>query len=179
MKRLLRIGIPSLAAAVVLFAAFHYIRAQGQMSPNAVKAPKALVVPATTGPNVPHVLLATYMNQVLNSGISESAGINQTVDGLVTFKCLLPCTLEIEQSVQAGEVYYTGNYWYIGVFMDGSPLPYGPFQGYLPSDGTWVVGNVNQSISLTPGTHTVQSFVVSYAGLIVEDYHMNYRVYTP
>jgi hypothetical protein len=119
------------------------------------------------------------MNQVLSSGISETGGDFQAVDTPVTFKCLLPCTLEIEQSIQVNDGDSTVNWWSGVVQVDGSYLPYSPYIGETPSDGSYVVGTVNQSTWLAPGTHTVQSFVYSLDGLTVEDYHMNYRVYVP
>jgi hypothetical protein len=119
------------------------------------------------------------MTQGLAVGTEETGGVNLPVDNLTTFKCLLPCTLEIEQTVQVGAVSYAANWWAPVVNVDGSPLAYSPFVGQVPTDDSYVLATVNQSISLKPGTHTVQSFVYSYYGLYLEDYHINYRVYTP
>jgi len=91
MKRLVRMGFVSLAAAVVLFAAFHHMRAQGERSPSAVNAPQASSQSApefVTKTSVARTLLATYINQRY-AGVSEASYGNVAIDGLTTIKC--PC----------------------------------------------------------------------------------------
>jgi hypothetical protein len=179
MKRLLKIGIPSLAAAVVLFAAFHYIRAQGEGPGTVAKTPEALVTPAVIGlPAVAHVLYWTYMtNATPLSGTSESAGLF-AIDSPLEFTCHLPCTLEIEQSAQLGYVDYTSNEVDLGALLDGS-LTLFPIVGETATDYSYTSFNYTQSFSLKPGTHTVQSYGESSDGVYLGFYHMNYRVYVP
>ena len=184
MKRLVRIGIVSMAAAVVLFAAFHYMRAQGEGPSSVVKAPHALSAPLTVGPPskpVSHDLQTTYFTQGLCVDIPETAGEFVAVDNPTTFKCWFPkgCTLEIEQSMQVGGVTHVSNAWGPVVQLDGVYLQYSPLVGETPTDGYYVLGTSNQSILVTRGTHTVQSFVSSWYGLHVYNYHINYRVYVP
>jgi hypothetical protein len=184
MKSLVRIGIVSLAAAVVLFAAFHHMRAQGERSPNAVNGPQASSESTpefVTKTSVAHTLLTTYITQNLGfPPTAETGGSYLAIDGLTTFKCPWPgCTLEIEQSVEVGGVSYADNPWSLSVVVDGSVLGYSPEIGLVPSDGSYVTGNVNQSAPLTPGKHTVQSLVLSNDGLNLGSSHINYRVYVP
>jgi len=185
MKRLVRIGIVSLGAAVVLLAAFHYMRAQGELSSNAVSAPQPhSAIFVTNGPSskpVSHDLQTTYFTQGLNVGIPETAYDSVAVDNPTTFKCCYPkgCTLEIEQSMQVGGVSYVSNLWAPIVKLDGGYLAYSPWVGETPTDGFYVLATSNQSIQVTPGTHTVQSFVISIYGLNLYNFHINYRVYVP
>jgi hypothetical protein len=184
MKRLVTIGIASLAAGVVLFAAFHYIRAQGSpksgLTPPSAAQESDLSVPSV---NVPHILVATYFTQALNTHVYETwKGEESTgwaVDKPTTIKCPWPgCTLEIEQTAQVGDEDYTTNGWGLGVLIDGTTWLYTSV-GDVPSDGNFAVGTSDQSTPLTPGKHTVQSFIWSYDGLYLGAYHMNYRVYVP
>ena len=182
MKRLVRIGFVSLAAAVVLFAAFHRMRAQGERSPNAVNAPQASSQSTpefVTKTSVARTLLATYINQGY-SGTTEPSYEGVAIDGLTTIKCPWPgCTLEIEQNVQIGNVNYADNTWYLYVDVDGSQFLAGEAIGQTPLDSDYATGTLIQSGTLTPGTHTVQSFVLSVKGLYLSNYHIDYRVYRP
>jgi hypothetical protein len=105
------------------------------------------------------------------------------LDSPTTIKCpFFPpggCTLEIEQSVAVGGVDSTGNWWGPFVKVDGSFTSYSPPVGETPTDYSFVLATSNQSTTLTPGKHTVQSFVYSYDGLHVDSYHITYRVYAP
>lgn len=184
MKRLLRIGIVSLAAAVVLFAASQHIRAQGKWPSNeAPKASSASPTNDTSSKPVGHTLLTTYFTQayVFPHITYETGDEYLAVDDPTTIKCpfFRGCTLEIEQSVDVGGVTSSGNWWGPFVQVDGSYTDYSPPVGETPTDGSYVLVTSNQSTPLTPGKHTVQSFVYSYFGLYICSYHINYRVYIP
>ncbi|MGO8733099.1 MAG: hypothetical protein ACLQVM_09925 [Terriglobia bacterium] len=189
MKRLLRIGIVSLGAAVVLFAAFHYMRAQGETSSSVVEAPEALSADKRAdSPTqaVPHTLLTTYFTQAgtMTTPLTMAEGAEDylAVDNPTTFKCQFPkgCTLEIEQSMQVGEgPNVNANYWAPLVYVDGTMLSYTPWVGEVPPLTNYVLATSNQSTAVTPGKHTVQSYVWSDSGLTVRFYHITYRVYVP
>jgi hypothetical protein len=174
MKRLLRIGIASLAAAVVLFAASHYVRAQGTWPSNGASQ--------TNDPSRHYTtLLKTYSTQayVYPYIKYETGGEHLALDGVTTFECpvLDGCTLEIEVSVDVGDVDSPDNWWGPFVQVDGSWLSYSPPVGETPTDKSYVLVTSNLSTPVTFGKHKVQSFVYSYDGLYVCSYHINYRVF--
>ena len=184
MKRLLRSGIVSLAAAIVLFVAFHYMRAQGEKSPN-LSGLTPVPQSETADPKVAHdTLVATYITQgysgATNTGYSPLTLLT-AVDCVTTIKCPWPgCTLEVEASIQVGGVTYTSNEWGTLPQIDGAFAPWpGPWLGETLTDGGWSLATLNWSGPLTPGTHTVQSFAGSYYGMGIYSYHINYRVYVP
>jgi len=187
MKRLVMIGIASLAAAVVLFAAFHYIRAQGQGTWPSHEALKASSVPKTndlsSSKPVYHNLLKTFFTQdyVFPYIKYETGYEHLALDDVTTFQCpsLLGCTLEIEVSVDVGDVSHADNWWGPFVQVDGVYTGYNPPVGETPTDESYVLVTSSQSTPVTFGKHTVQSFVFSYYGLYVCSYHINYRVYAP
>jgi len=176
MKRLLSIGIVSLAAAMVLFVAFHHTRAQGESS--AAWGPTHLSATQKSDPlpkNLNHELFRTYFVHV--PGTTEPAGPS-ALDSGTTFKCWLPCTLEVEQNVQVGNNTKTGNTWGLGVMLDGS-LVATPFVGEAPTDTSYVIGTYVYTTSLDPGTHTVQSWIDTDDGLVLGFNNLTYRIYVP
>ena len=52
-----------------------------------------------------------------------------------------------------------------------------PFLGVIPSDGTYVAGSFAQNTSVSPGTHTVQTFVYTDNGANRSIYEIQYQVY--
>jgi hypothetical protein len=185
MKRLLRIGIVTLAAAVVLFAAFHFVRAQGEGQGSRSRKPTPQFVEPLTyvtgSPGVPHFLTANYFSQGFPE-TWESAGVPHPVDSLTTFKCPLPCTLEIDQKVNVGWNDGEPADWiWLGAVVDGSltTAPYYTAVDELPEDESWVMGVMDQTVCLKAGTHTVQSWLEADQGAELWDYHINYRVYVP
>ena len=178
MKRLLRIGIVSLAAAVVLFAALPYMRAQGASSSTSPKKPEVLAEFKGSDRSVPHLLVATYMTDAAPSSFTEESAGFFTIDDTVTFKCLLPCTLEVDQTAQLGDVDYTSNEVAVGPILDGSYTG-GPYAGETATDNSSATFHYTESFPLTPGTHTVQAWGDSTYGVGLGFYHNNYRVYVP
>jgi hypothetical protein len=185
MKRLVSIVIVSLVAAVVLFAAFHHMRAQGETSTSVFKSAQAAVASKTddhSSKPVSHTLLTTYFTQ-LTTGTSTPitpASEDNPIDNPTTFKCPWPgCTLEIEQSVQMCAGSASGNGWAPLAQVDGNWLSYSPYVGEVPADGKCVLTTSNQTTAVTPGKHTVQSFVWADDAASLANWHINYRVYIP
>lgn len=185
MKRLVTIVIVSLVAAVVLFAAFHYMRAQGGSSTSVLKGAQAAVASKTDDHSsrpVSHSLLATYFTQLSTSSSTPiTAGSeNNPIDDVTTFKCpWRGCTLEIEQSVQMCNGSVSSNRWATLVQVDGTWAGYSPYVGEVPADGDCVLATTNQTTPVTPGKHTVQSFVYADDAAELANWHINYRVYIP
>jgi hypothetical protein len=128
-----------------------------------------------------HVLLSTILEQG-NANLKLPKGKTRYDFGSVTFiTCsAAACTLEIEAMLQAGQNKAAGNLWDICADIDGkSALLTCPYQGTLPTNGSYVSGHYAWSAPLKKGTHTVQatSFVTAPAGLA--NYHLAYRLYKP
>lgn len=183
MKRLLRIGIVSLAAAGVLFAAFHFTRAQGQASwhaKNFSPAPKVSQSDQSSKP-VRHDLLKTFFTQGYYDGGGPSlpAHTDTALDSPNTFYCWLPCTLEVDAKVEVWNGKAAYNWLWLDVIVDGEDLGKGVPVAEAPEDGGVVVGPFDWTVSLKPGTHTVQSFVGPDAEVSLVGWHNNYRIYAP
>jgi hypothetical protein len=189
MKRLLRIVIVSLAAAVVLFVAAHLNRAQGKGGKNGGSVPAVLPATSTSStPGLPHVLVASYMTQGLPEAPTSLTGSTWYPEesNPLSFKCLTPCTLEIQNSVNLGDsTDYSGAYdWYLETLVDGSPapiaqLPDGTDIATVGPDGASVQGTLDQFVCLPRGTHTVQTEVKSDQDANLFWWENNYRVYIP
>jgi hypothetical protein len=183
MKRLLRIGIVSLAAAGVLFAAFHFTRAQGQAPWKTKKfspAPKVSQSDLSSKP-VQHNLVKTFFTQAYYDGGGPSipAETDFGLDSPNTFYCWLPCTLEVDAKVEVWNGKAADNWLWVGVLVDGEDLGEGVPVAEVPEDGSIVVGPFDWNVSLQPGTHTVQSFVGADAEVSLVGWHNNYRIYFP
>lgn len=180
MKRLLRIGMVFLGAAVLLFAASRIIRAQGKWPGSS--GPKASVAPQTTTDPRPMILFSTYVTQAYYAfeGPYETGDETVPVDSPTTIKCPDPrgCTLEIEPSIDVGGVDSEGNWWGPFISVDGGPfLPYAPPVGETPTDDSYILNTSKQSTTVTCGPHTVQTYVYSFYGLYIWSYYNTYRVY--
>jgi hypothetical protein len=185
MKLLFKIGILSLAVAGVLFAAFHYTRAQGQ---NPTSMPGAQANPASakdpSGEAMPYNLIASYFNQVAALSLTGTAtgGDYTSVDNLTTIKCpnYKGCMLEAEQSVQLCLATANDNRWSLSLYVDGTRESYNPYGGLvLNSPVNCELANSAQTASLKAGTHTVQTFVYVDDTTELWSYHIAYRVYAP
>jgi hypothetical protein len=180
-------GIVSLAAAVVLFAAFCHLRAQEEKRPStATSLASAQVEPQTSElavAGVPHRLLATYVNHGNLDGELQSGTVFLPLDSLTSIKCPNPtgCTLEVEQNVEVGGVTYADNGWVAFPLLDGG-VPGASYifsAGNTLTDGNNSVGTCDSTFSMTYGTHTVRTLVASTYGVRVYAYNINYRVYAP
>ena len=184
MKRFLRIAIVFFAAATVLFVAAHFTRAQ-------VKAGKhgrtnvPSVLPATIPPAIPglpHFLAASYMTQgypetpaSMNGGTWYPEESNP-----LSFKCVVPCTLEIQNSVNLYTPDYEGyddDYW-LETWVDGTLAPINGDIATIPYEGS-VQGTLDQFLCLKPGIHTVWTEVKSDEDSELYWWENNYRVYAP
>lgn len=186
MKRLVKLGVASLAAAVVLFAAYHHVRAQEKRPNNLMSAAPANVEAQTSEAavaGIPHSLLATYINSGNLDGESEAGTEFLALDSLTSIRCPnhAGCTLEVEENVELGGSTAAGNGFNIFPLIDGAP----PGASYITSagqtlpDGGLAVTTCVSTYSITYGTHTIQTSVVSTYGMNVGHYNNSYRVYAP
>jgi hypothetical protein len=74
-----------------------------------------------------------------------------------------------------------GNLWGICAQVDKVSKNFScAYQGTLPIDKSYVIGNYAWSVSLTKGAHTAQSTVYVKTGpAILGSYHIAYRLYQP
>lgn len=178
MRRLLRIGILFMVAAVVLFAAFHFTRAQGKKASPVMEAPQ-WQVPSTL-PADPH----TPSYNLVSNLFTQNYAIEQSLEpggyplepGPTHFYCWAPCTLEININADLGGNDAVGNWLGLGYEVDGQ------FSGWtavteVPSDDSWVQATWDWTVNLKPGEHSVQSGVDTYFGAGLWSYHNNYRIY--
>jgi hypothetical protein len=177
MKKLITIAF-AIAVVIALFGARHHLRAQGNESPNNAPVRK-------TGPVPPQVVLAghTLLTSYIDEGdafISVGSGF-QPVDTPVTINCqsVVGCTIGAEHWLQMGGQSTGGNLWAICTVVDGTTQFLCPYQGYLPTDGSYVTGSFNLAVAVGPGTHTVQEQVYTNSGAIIGDYHNTYVLYRP
>jgi len=176
-KRLLRIAIVSLAAVMVLFAAFHFMRAQGNPSGSVTLDKPLMAESSVTSDPVGHYLERTYMVQGVPE-TTEAAGALWIDPSATSFRCWRPCTLEASITAGLGNVDYASNTFDYGYSVDGGLVLARPI-GTVPSDYSPVMGTWSESFSLSPGAHTVQSRGFTIYGAELYDYHIDYKIYEP
>jgi hypothetical protein len=126
-------------------------------------------------------LFETWISEA-NDLVTVGSGF-QAVDNPITINCPAPnlCTFAAEQNLQVNGS-TSGNRWAICTEVDGNFMsePLCPFLGLVSSDGTYIAGSFVQTMhGLSPGQHTVQTFVYSDLGLSRSIYAIVYRVYGP
>jgi hypothetical protein len=89
------------------------------------------------------------------------------------------CTIGAEHWLQVGGQSAAGNRWAICTNVDGSLQALCPFQGYVPSDGTYATGSFNLAVAVSLGTHTFQEVLYTDAGAEIGDYNNTYHRYKP
>jgi hypothetical protein len=132
----------------------------------------------------PHTLYATYAKY--NDTITLKAAGYAQLDDATTVTCPVgggSCLIEFDQFVEIGSS-ATDNRWAICSQLDGVfvSAPNCPYQGYADFGGNYFykVGSSFQFAgSVSPGTHTVQTFVNSDYGLAVGGWSLKYQVYQP
>lgn len=129
-----------------------------------------------------HTLYATYAKY--NNTTTIVGGGWQRVDDATTATCPVgggSCLIEFDQYVQIGSS-ATDDVWAICSQVDGVfvSTPGCTIQGYTHIAGEYFykVGSFVQFAGgVSPGTHTLQTFVYSPAGLTKADWSLIYRVY--
>jgi hypothetical protein len=116
-----------------------------------------------------------------NLGATVPAGF-APVDAATNLRCpgTRTCTFEADQNLQVFSS--TSTAWAICTSVDGNFMaePSCPYLGLAGGTGFFQTGTFAQSMSgITPGTHSVQTFVYSDNGLDVYNYAFVYHIYTP
>lgn len=175
MNRFLRIATLTVTAAMLLVITSPQLQAQSRWRNQAPKVSSG----QNSQQNVHPTLYKSYFTQGDYVFLTEGADENLPLDDPTTVVCPSSrgCTLEIEQSVSVGGVDSVGNWCGPFAQVDGQWTPYGPPAGETPTDKSFILTGSIQTTTLTPGKHTVQSFIYSYFGLTVWSYHVTYRVY--
>jgi hypothetical protein len=138
------------------------------------------VEPRAASHPVNHILQQTLIDQGPSGGTLPKPG-SYTFNAATPFTCKAACTLEVDIMLQIGQNTTTGNVWDICAQVDQSGSKFQcSFQGTLPTDKSYVVGNYAYSVSLKKGRHVVQGTVLTQTGAAaLGAYHALYRVYQP
>jgi hypothetical protein len=175
MRKLVTIAV-AVAVVIVLLGAYHHLRAHVNES---VGSPiKGLRVAAMTA--IPaHCLSRTYIDQAM-SDVTVGSGF-QPIDPPVTIVCrsAAGCTIGAESWAEVGGETLTGNQWGICTQLDGSIQGICTYQGYVPSDSSFVTGSFNNALPVAKGTHTVQAMLYTTSGAFLAQYNNTYHVYKP
>jgi hypothetical protein len=126
---------------------------------------------------IKHVLKGTYINGGSVSVAFETPGGG--LDAPTTIVCpgTKVCTLQAEQAVFAGGA---ANRYGICLYVDGAVISAGCFySGKGATDGSFAMATMTQSTSITPGQHTVQTFLATDLIIDARYYSATYRVYQP
>jgi hypothetical protein len=130
---------------------------------------------------VNHVLKTT----LLDGGTVKLGGLPKAglffVGTPVSFRCTAACTLEVGIMEQVGGNRTPKNFWDICPLVDKKTTNAAPclFQGALPIDSSFVVGNYLASVPLHAGAHTAQALVGVSAKATITFFQIAYRVYQP
>jgi hypothetical protein len=177
MKKLVTIAV-TVAVVITLFGAYYHVRAQAGARPyGSIKSQASTAPPAVL---TSHTLITSYIDQgtpdtSLGSGFTA-------MDGPVTINCsnVAGCTVEAVSAAEVGANSGASNQWAICNQLDGSFSGICTFQATLPTNGTYLTGTLNNSMSMAVGTHTVQSFAYTTGGgAILAQYSNTYHLYKP
>jgi hypothetical protein len=140
----------------------------------------AQLASAATAP-VSHVLVSTFFDQGEADAELSKIKTFYTFGDVTSITCNVACTIEVEEMLEVGENKSAENFWSGCAAIDGKSSDLVcVFQGALPTDTSYVIGNYTWSVSLTKGTHTLQPTAIVETGpAVVAYYHMTYHVYEP
>lgn len=177
MKKLVMVAVV-VAVSIALFGTYHHVRAEANGRPGGpIKLP-GIAPPPVTLTN--HALSGTYIDQAM-SDVTVGSSF-QPIDSAVTITCsnTAGCTIGSESVVEVGGQTATGNRWGICSSLDGT-IGAGicTYQGYIPSDGSFVTGAFNNAVAITKGTHTIQTYLYTDAGAFLAQYSNTYHRYKP
>jgi len=129
----------------------------------------------------PYTLYQTFA-KYNNTATVVGSGFRQLDDG-TTITCPGPrsCLIEVDEWIQIGSN-ATDNRWEIAAAVDGTLVdtPNPPIQGYTHIAGQYFYGTGSfvQFAVVSPGTHAVQTYVYSDAGLTKSIWSLIYKVST-
>jgi hypothetical protein len=169
---------PILAIAVCGLISAGSVHAQD--SENAASGPPPNPEPAGAAV-VKHVLVSTFIDQSTKLFGLPKGNTVYLVGNAIPFTCATSCTLEVDAMVQLGGNTKKGNVWDISAQVDKISKNFSTaFQGTLPIDKSFVIGNYAWSVSLAKGAHTAESTVFILTGPVaLGTFHFAYRVYQP
>lgn len=130
-----------------------------------------------------HVLQKSYISQGTLVGAFFPAFTYTAVDSPQTVTCpgtSGTCTIQADHWVEMKGSSPANQAW-VCLAVDGTLDNFcGFLDDKIPPDGSWVQATSSHNVSGVPvGTHTVQTFANSQAGINVSYFNINYRVYKP
>ena len=168
----------ALVVVVSMFGAYRHVRAQSAARPYGIVIPTGN--PSPPAALTSHTLITTYLDQ---GAPDTSLGSGFTaIDGPVTINCsnAAGCTVEVINTAEVGGNSASSNQWAICNQLDGSYTGICTYQATLPTNATYLTGTFNNTMSLSAGTHTVQSFAfTSSGGATLAQYSNAYHLYRP
>jgi hypothetical protein len=115
-----------------------------------------------------------------NSGVSAAAGFTTIDTNKVTCANNAGCTIDFGIMMQVGNNSVATNRYAICALVDGNYINPGcPFQGEVPTDGTYLVGNYRGNYKVAKGSHTVSFQAYIDDAAFVEEWQANYTVLKP
>ena len=130
---------------------------------------------------VKHLGNGVYINTgVLGTNIP--AATFTPVDAAITLTCpgiTGSCLLQADQWIQTGLGSSTFNEFALCFYVDGVAVNGCYYNGSTPADSSFVMGTASQGTSVPHGTHTVQTYVYSNNGALMNYYNFTYRIYKP
>jgi hypothetical protein len=134
-------------------------------------------LPAVAAGAVKHVLKGTYIDGGAISVAFETPGGGLDTPAAITCPGTKSCTLEAEQVVFVGG---SNNQYGICLYVDGKVISAGClYSGRGAADGSFAMTTITQATTLTPGPHTVQTFLATDVIMDARYYSATYRVYQP
>jgi len=130
---------------------------------------------------VKHLGSGTYINTGV-FGTTVAAGTFTPVDSAITVSCpgaTGTCLLQADQFIQTGAGSTSGNEFALCFYVDGVSVNGCYYNGSTPSDGTYVMGSVSQGKTVAHGNHTVQTYIYSRNGALMNFYNFTYKIFKP
>jgi hypothetical protein len=125
-----------------------------------------------------HKVAGIYMNAGNANEEQISPDVYTTVDqGTIT--CTKPtCTLALSAMQETESADESGE-WRIVALVDGNPVDGGPWQGPVPLDNIYLIGNWQGAYAVVKGSHTVTFQIYSQASLQLDQWSDTATVTTP
>jgi hypothetical protein len=176
--------------ALVLLGTYPHVFAQAESeepNPPASASVSLSATAATLATN--QVLQRNYLVHGTQSGTFFPAGTFKGVDSPRKVECpgtSGKCTIAANMWVQTGLSSTSPNNYAVCLFVDGVNVDSSNssngchFTEDTPSTGSFVEGSeLNQLSGVSPGLHTVQTFLFSNNGTPVYNFNISYQVYKP
>jgi hypothetical protein len=181
------VGLTTLA---VLLGTYPHVFAQEQSKeanpPASAPVSRSAIAPTL---HTNQVLQGSHLVHGTRAGTFFPAGTFTAVDRLGTVQCPGTsgnCTIAANMWVQTGLSSTSPNNYAVCLFVDGNSVDSSDtsngchYTEDTPSTGSFIEGSgLNQLSGVSPGLHTVQTFLYTNNGTPVYNFNISYQVYKP